>query len=290
MTNLAHIKRRIKSAKNISQITKAMEMVSASKMKKAQEQALNARPFTEKLEEIISNISNVSKDLQHPLLEKRSSSGKTAILLISTNKGLCGGLNVNLFREVVSWAKQQNTNSDISLITVGKKAKNTIPQSNSSLIARFDEVSEDPTFEEARAIAKMIIDGYINRDFNRVFVAYPKFISTLKIDNTIKQIIPVVIKNLEKDQTQETADYIFEPGPKQLMGELLPYQIEISVYQHLIEARASEHSARMVAMKSASDNAHELIDGLTLDFNQARQSKVTNELLDATSARAALKE
>lgn len=290
MSSLNLIRRRIKSAKNISQITKAMEMVSASKMKKAQDQALASRPFSDKLTTVIDNIASINLDYKHPLSTRRSSVKSIALIVVSTNKGLCGSLNVNMFREITRWSQRLDPKIEISLITLGKKAKKSIPSRTSSLVAKFDDISENPSFDEIRTIATMAMDGFISRDYDEVFVVYPKFISTLSNETTFKQLLPLGTLDLEEGEDEEIAQYLIEPQAKNLLDYLLPYYIEMNLYQTVLEARASEHSARMVAMKNASDNAKELIGNLTLDYNQARQSRVTSELLDVTSARKALEE
>lgn len=290
MPSLVSIRRRIKSAKNISQITKAMEMVSASKMKKAQESALSSRPFAEKLESIIANISAGSKSASHPLLRTNHNPKHAMLIVVSTNKGLCGGLNVNLFRHIHDWAGDTSTHDKLHLVHVHKKARSPLPSHrNSELIALFHELGERPSFEESRSISRLAIEKFTKGEVDEVYVAYPKFISTLQNEPTIKRLLPI---SAEQDasftSTPSQADYTFEPSSKDLLNTLLPYQVEMSIYQILIEASASEHSARMVAMKSASDNAKDLINNLTLDYNQARQTAVTTELLDATTARMAL--
>jgi F-type H+-transporting ATPase subunit gamma len=285
MSNLIAIKRRIRSAKNIKQMTKAMEMVSASKMRKAQEAALSARPFTEGLTSMLSSVKSVG-DYAHPLLRSTQNTGKTLILMISTNKGMCGGLNVNLSREVFNWLKNNNDQS-VDIALVGKKAKTVFPGVQANTVARFETVSEAPTFLETRAIATYVKEVFVAGEYDTVYCAYPKFISTLQNEISLTQLLP-----LKKSETamSTSADMVIEPSPKALLDTLLPYRLEMMIYQTIIEARATEHSARMVAMKNASDNARDLISNLTLDYNQARQSHVTSELLDVTTARMALED
>ncbi len=281
MGSLIGIRRRIKSAKNIAQITKAMEMVSASKMKKAQEAALATRPFTLKLKEIMSKVGSTT--FSHPLLT-HNNSDSILVVLISTNKGLCGGLNVNLYRGLLDFVKE-NQDSDIKIVTVGKKAKWVTPGSSSELVAKFNDLGETVTFAESRSVAGYIMQQYREGLVGKVYLAYPKFISTLQNEITFTQILP-----LQNEDATTSADYTIEPSPSALLESLLPYEIEMILYQTILEARATEHSARMVAMKNASDNARDLIGSLTLDYNQARQSAVTSELLDVTTARMALVE
>lgn len=279
MGSLIGIRRRIKSAKNIAQITKAMEMVSASKMKKAQDAALSTRPFTDKLKEIMSKVGS-GAGLNHPLTMSNNSKN-VLVVLLSTNKGLCGGLNVNLYRALLDFAK--NHDGSIKIATVGKKAKWATPGNSSELVAKFNDLGETVTFAESRSVSSFIMQQFTKGEIGKVYLAYPKFISTLQNEITFTQILP-----LKNEEAASSASYTIEPSPAALLESLLPYQIEMSVYQTILEARATEHSARMVAMKNASDNARDLIASLTLDYNQARQSAVTSELLDVTTARMAL--
>jgi|APSaa5957512576_1039674.scaffolds.fasta_scaffold58585_2 F-type H+-transporting ATPase subunit gamma len=287
MPSLVAIKRRIKSAGNISQITKAMEMVSASKMKKAQDAATSARPFSEKLESIIENISSTGSSAMHPLMRQVDNPKNAMVIVVSTNKGLCGGLNVNLFRRISDWSREESKHVKLKVVHVHKKARTTITgKQDVELAARFDDLGEKVTFEESRSISKLAIQTFTDGEVDEVYIAYPKFISTLQNDPTLKRILPISTDS--EVRVTSSNEYTFEPSPAGLLAELVPYQVEMSIFQILTEASASEHSARMVAMKSASDNANELIENLTLDYNQARQSAVTTELLDATTARMAL--
>jgi len=287
MPSLVAIRRRIKSAKNISQITKAMEMVSASKMKRAQESALASRPFSDKLESIIDNISASGSRNFHPLMRQAKNPQQAMLIIVSTNKGLCGGLNVNLFRKIADWSTTESFHERLQVVHVHKKARTPIPAHRpSDLVAVFHEIGEKPTFEESRSISRLAIESFTNQEVDEVYVAYPRFVSTLQNEPIIKRLLPITPHSDHSGST--STEYTFEPSTKDLLAQLVPYQVEMSLFQILIEASASEHSARMVAMKAASDNARDLIGNLTLDYNQARQSAVTTELLDATTARMAI--
>lgn len=288
MTSLIGIRRRIRSTKNISQITKAMQMVSASKMRKAQDAALATRPFTDKLRSILSRVaaSNSDKSL-HALTELRGEE-KILIILVATSKGLCGGLNVNLHRGFINFASE-HPRAKISVATVGKKARWVLPHHDTSLVARFDDLGERPTFQDSRAITSYAMESFLDGTFDSVYFAYPKFISTLTNEITVQKLLPVSPVGVDpRVDPKSSVGYTIEPDPTSLIDKLIPYQVEMSIYQSLLESRATEHSARMVAMKSASDNARDLIYSLTLDYNSARQSQVTSELLDVTTARMAI--
>lgn len=285
MTNLIGIRRRIRSTKNISQITKAMQMVSASKMRRAQDAALATRPFTDKLRDILGRVSGAPKTTTGHTLTQMRPEKKILVIMLSTNKGLCGGLNVNLHRGLLNFAVSF-PKATISIATVGKKARWVIPGRDTTLVARFDTIGETPTFEESRAITGYAMDSFFAGLYDSIYFAYPKFISTLTNMITVEKLLPVT--STTPNQPTHTNEYVIEPDPASLIQKLVPYQVEMSVYQALLESRATEHSARMVAMKSASDNARDLIGSLTLDYNSARQSQVTSELLDVTTARMAI--
>lgn len=285
MTSLIGIRRRIRSTKNISQITKAMQMVSASKMRKAQDAALATRPFTDKLRSILARVAGAkSGSSKHALTDVRPED-KILVILVATSKGLCGGLNVNLHRGLMNFASNYPS-STISVATIGKKARWVIPNRDTNLVARFDTLGETVTFQDSRAVTGYAIDSFIDGKFDSVYFAYPKFISTLTNEITVEKLLPVTPTTIAEPTA--VTEYTIEPDPNALMEKLIPYQVEMSIYQAILEARATEHSARMVAMKNASDNARDLISSLTLDYNSARQSQVTSELLDVTTARMAI--
>lgn len=285
MTSLIGIRRRIRSTKNISQITKAMQMVSASKMRKAQDAALATRPFTEKLRSILGRVAGAgSEGHKHELTEVRPEN-KVLVILVSTTKGLCGGLNVNLHRGFMNFAFE-NPKTTVEVATVGKKARWVIPGRDTNLVARFDNLKETPSFEETRTITTYAMEKYLDGTYDSVYLVYPKFISTLTNQVTVEKILPVSPTSVQ--EVASKVEYKIEPDPDALMQKLIPYQVEMSMYQSILESRATEHSARMVAMKNASDNAKDLIASLTLDYNSARQSQVTSELLDVTTARMAI--
>lgn len=288
MSNLTGIRRRIKSAKNIAQITKAMEMVAASKMRRAQESALSSRPYAEKLDEIINNLSGKVKLYEHPLLAEKKEINNIAVLIVSTNRGLCGSLNTNLFRAVTNWQTHLPGNPKITFINVGKRAAGFTRRSGKPLLATFDDLSEYPSFESVRPIAKILIDGYTSGAFDQVVVVYTRFINTLRQETTVKELLPT--HPPEELGHFVEKDYVFEPSPMSLLNSVIPYRFELMLYQTILDARASEHSARMVAMKNAHDNAKDLVGGLSTEYNRERQSAVTSELLDVTTARIALGE
>ncbi|MBU1499663.1 ATP synthase F1 subunit gamma [Patescibacteria group bacterium] len=301
MSSVKLIKRRIRSSKNIAQITKAMEMVSASKMRRAQELALSSRPYSEKMVEIITALALKAKNqLDHFLLKDprlnwpEEKPFNILILLLSTDKSLCGGLNSNLFRGLESWLKDLKiiyklpANTKLTFITIGKKAKEHILKSGRLLSAEFGQFGDKPKFTDILPISKMIIAGFKKDEFQMSFMAYMEFISTISQKLAVKQLLPIRAEEITAPTDELTTDYLFEPKAEEIFSKLLPQYIELQLYHVLLESVASEHSARMVAMKNANDNALDIVNELTLEYNQARQAKITNELLDVVSARMAL--
>lgn len=282
------LKRRISTAKNIKQITKAMEMVAASKMRRAQLQALSSRPFNRKLQSTLLTIAAMTDTRKHPLLASPTE-GKSCFVLISTDKSLCGSLNTNLFRGSLDYISNKNGNDDSTFIIVGQKARRFVVNNGFELLAEFSNLPDPISIEYSHPIAKMIMDGFLDKTFKSVTFIYMDFVSTLVQRLRIFDLLPLP-RNWEElfagpqdileVGAQVSRDYLFEPSTDEILEWLLPYYIEQVVYQTLLETKASEHSARMVAMKNASDNATEIIDDLTLQFNKQRQAKITSELLD----------
>jgi len=297
MANLRDIRRRIKSVKNTAQITRAMQLVAAAKMKKAQDQALAGRDYADQLNQVLTNLKENVDEESHELLEKREGS-KTLMLVVSTDKGLCGGLNTNLLKKVIA-----ESGEDVEYATVGTKLRKQLMNAGKALKADF--VVPDPVpFSDARPIAKYLTELFLSGDYDRIKVAFTDFESTMVQTPHVSQLLPIEADKLAekreyegvgKDQIVDTdkgsaleKDYLFEPSPQGVLDTLLPLYINFQVYQMIVEARASEHSARMVAMKTATDNAKNMIDDLTLEFNKLRQAAITAELLEITTAMKAM--
>src|SRR3990167_6910288 len=283
MAATKELRARIKSINNTSKVTKAMELVSAAKMRRAQDQAIRGRSYSELINNVLRNISSRIDKNSHPLLV-REDDEKEGVLLITTDRGLCGSLNTNLFRKTLE------IQGEVSFITIGKKGQVCISKSAKPLSADF-ELLEKPNSEAARKISKFLIDSFLSGEFNKIHVIYTEFKSTLKQESTVRQLLPIinieVLETLAQDSI-EAEEYLFEPNQDQVLESILPHYIQMEVYQILLEAAASEHSARMVAMKNASDNAADLVDDLTLAYNQVRQANITNEILDITTASLAV--
>lgn len=292
MPSTRDIRRRIKSVKNTAQITKAMQMVASSKMRKAQLAAIAGRPYATLMNEVLAEVSEGAGEFTHALMEKRPVK-KRALIVISTDKGLCGALNSNLLRE----AGKLDKNTTV-YITAGRKASQFIARTKRNLAAEFT-YKDAPQFSEARAISKFAQELFLKGEVDQVDVLYTNFINTLAQKPEMRTLLPIgEINALDAGVHGHNGDaaklqkseleYLFEPTAGEVFSSLLPHYLNYQVFQYLLEAKASEHSARMVAMKSATDNAKQLIKDLTLEYNKLRQANITKELLEITSAAMAM--
>ena len=293
MANLRDIRRRIKSVKNTSQITKAMQLVAAAKMKKAQDQAIAGRDYADRLNEVLVNLKENISEEDHVLL-KQPGGKKELILVVSTDKGLCGGLNTNLLKKV-----RAEMGEDADVVTVGRKLRTSLGKLGHNIVSDW-EVADPTPFADAKPIGAYLTDQFLEGNYSAVKVAFTNFETTLTQTPWVQQLLPVQESALAEKRSYEgmgragdvgeTArrDYVFEPSPEGVLDSLLPLYINYQVYQMILEARASEHSARMVAMKAATDNAEQMIKDLTLEYNKVRQAAITSELLEITTAMKAM--
>lgn len=282
MANTRELRRRIKSIKNTSQITKAMQMVAAVKMKKAQNQAVNGRPYREALSLSLGRLlPNIEKEAHSLLLENPSS--KIGIILLSTDKGLCGVLNTNLFRLILDSKLR-----DAVYYTVGKKGRNFVVKTGKELAADFENL-DIISFRQAAALSKLLTEAFLRTEIGEAYLVYPGFVSTIKQEAKIAKLLPIAIEEVSQEiGVPATSEFLFEPNIDVLLDSLLIHHIRIKIYQALLETKASEHSSRMVAMKNATDNALELVEDLTLTYNQVRQDTITKEILEIVTASAAM--
>jgi F-type H+-transporting ATPase subunit gamma len=281
MANTLDIRRRIRSVKNTAQITKAMQMVAASKMRRAQAAALAGRPYQEALDRVLRALHGKVDPLENPLLEERPVQ-RELILVISTDKGLCGPLNTNLFRELATV-----DSSKAGFVTVGKKAVQFLARTRRQLLADFP-TGETPRFREIRPIASFCAEKFLNREIDQVRVLYPKFVNTLNQQSTFYRLLPIAPAQITREEKASGGNFVFEPNENAVLGAVLPHYLSYQIYQMVLDARASEHSARMVAMKNATDNAKQIVKDLTLEYNKVRQASITTELLEITTAQLAL--
>lgn len=277
------LRRRIRSIQSTAKITRAMEMIATARMKKAQDQALSGRPYSEKIGQIISDLAlESSGSTLHPLLEIREVN-KIAIVHMTTNRGLCGGLNANLNRNTGSFILEQNI--PVSLITIGSKGRDFMRRARREILAEFTSISDRPSLLETLPISRMVIDEYIAGNIDRVYISYPKFVNLMVQQPTLEVLLPVEPSLAPKSGSTE---YIYEPHAMFVLGELLPRFVEMKIYHAILELMASEQSARMIAMRNATENANELVADLTLIMNKARQDMITKELLDISGGVEAL--
>ena len=283
MAQIREIKKRIRSVESTKKVTHAMELVSAAKMRKAQASALSARPYTQTLHEILAQVGKQNKDeFAHPLASANDNQTQL-IIIISSDRGLAGGLNLNMFREIL-----RTDIKGAKYITVGKKARDFAAKTGSDLIASYT-TEELPHFEIARILSKTAQEMFTKKEVGKVSLIYPYFESTIKQPPKWVQVLPIASIEEISEETRAASDFLFEPNPSQIVDLILKHHILTQIYQALVEAKAAEHSARMVAMKNATDAAGDLVDDLTLTYNQARQEAITKELLDITTAQRAFK-
>jgi len=294
MANLRDIRRRIKSVKNTSQITKAMQLVAAAKMKKAQDQALAGRDYADRLNRVLVDLKQNLSEEEHVLL-KQPAGKKELLLVISTDKGLCGGLNTNLLKKVRAEAGE-----DTEVVTVGRKLRISLGKLGHKIVSDW-EVADPTPFSDAKPLGTYLTDQFLSGEYSSVKVAFTNFETTLTQTPWILQLLPLEESKLaekrsyegmgeaaEVKETDHSRDYIFEPDAEGVLDRLLPLYLNYQVYQMILEARASEHSSRMVAMKAATDNAEQMIKDLTLEYNKVRQAAITSELLEITTAMKAM--
>ena len=291
MPSTRDIRRRIKSVKNTAQITKAMQMVASSKMRKAQQAALSGRSYATLMNDVLAAVSEGAGEFSHALMEVRPVK-KRAVILITTDKGLCGALNSNLLREAAKYDKDTTV-----YVCAGRKGSQFIARMKRNLGAEFT-YKDAPLFAEARAISKFAQELFLSGQADQVDVMFTNFVNTLIQKAETRQLMPIgKILALEAgvgghnegaDLKKSEIEYQFEPDATSVLGNLLPHYLNFQVFQFLLEAKASEHSARMVAMKNATDNAKQIIKDLTLEYNKLRQANITKELLEITSAAMAM--
>jgi F-type H+-transporting ATPase subunit gamma len=287
MASLKSIKKRIVSVKNTRQITKAMKMVSAAKLRRAQENVVAARPYAKKLGEVLQSLAaNLEGDL-HPLLEKRDAK-KLLLVVLTSDRGLCGGFNTNLCKAADRYIKEKKDSFEqITVMTIGRKGYEFL-KSRYTVYKNFPNVLAKPNYQSAAMMAQEIIDGYIAEEYDQVELLYNSFRTVMTQDITFEQMLPVA--QVESDDSEEApVEFIYEPSVSELLGEILPKNIEVQIFKAMLETVAGEHGARMTAMDSASKNASEMIGKLTLQYNRARQAAITTELMEIISGSESIK-
>ena len=289
------IRNRIRSVENTAKVTRAMELVASSKMRRAQQRALAARPYANQMRTVLAQLSGTAEqaggDSLNPLLDTREVK-HLAFIHITADRGLAGGLNANMNRASASLALEHQPHVErVSVIAVGRKGRDFFRRSGFPEIAEFTALGDYPGFDAIRPIARIVIDDYTNGEVDQVFIGFQRFVSTAVQRPEIRQLLPVTAPEPEDGETpRRPIDFIFEPSPEELLRTLLPRYVEMQIFEALLEAAASEQSARMVAMHAATEAASEMVGDLTLTYNKARQELITSELLDIVGGKAAVEQ
>ena len=295
------IKGQIRSIKNTQKITKAMEMVAAAKMRKAVNAVLSSRPYSKLAWSITQDLSKKTDRELHPLLAKRETVERIGIVLVSANRGLCGIFNQQVAREAIARARKEHevaANAQIEFVTLGKKGATVVAKAGLQIGADFEKLDTLSSFNEIATVASFITSKYLNKEYDKVLLIFTDFINSLRQKPNTLQLLPLIgeptaelgaVGQVEKTATAPIAsEYLFEPSPDVVLESFLPHLVEIQLYQAVLESNASEHSARMVAMKNATDAARDLISDLTLSFNKARQAAITQEISEISVSKAAM--
>ncbi len=287
MPGSKEIRTKIKSVQNTRKITKAMEMVAASKMRRAQERMRTARPYSEKIRNVAANISHANPEYRHPFLVDRDSVKRVGIIVVTTDKGLCGGLNTNALRLALNKIKElEAQGEEIEVCAIGNKGLGFMQRLGAKVASQVTGLGDKPHMEKLIGAVKVMLDGYTRDRFDRLLIIYTKFVNTMKQEPVVEQLLPLSGEALGAPET--SWDYIYEPDAQAVLDQLLTRYIEALIYQGVAENMASEQSARMVAMKAASDNAGNVIDELTLIYNKSRQASITKELSEIVGGAAAV--
>jgi F-type H+-transporting ATPase subunit gamma len=287
MPGTKEIRVKIKSVQNTRKITKAMEMVAASKMRKAQERMRMARPYGEKIRTVAAHISHANPEYRHPFLVERDSVKRVGLIVITTDKGLCGALNTNLLRMILGQYKSwQAEGEEIDVCCIGNKGMGFMQRLGANIVSHAVQIGDRPQMEKLIGTVKLMLDAYINDRFDRLLIGYTRFINTMKQEPVVEQLLPLSGERLGAPET--VWDYLYEPEAKSVLDQVMTRYIEAIILQAVAENMASEQSARMVAMKAASDNAATLIDELTLVYNKNRQAGITKELSEIVGGAAAV--
>jgi F-type H+-transporting ATPase subunit gamma len=291
--SLKDIRGRIGSVRNIAQITRAMEMVAASRMKRAQDAILAARPYSDELRDVLSRVAAVVGEEIDPLLARRPVR-RVALVMITTDRGLAGSLNANAIRTSLRWiaervsARNGDAPVEIEAITIGRKGRDGLRRAGIPIAAHFSQLGDRPAYTDVTPIARLVTEDFLEEKYDEIHVAYSTFISTLTQRPEITQLLPITNPEQAEGQQEANDEYLFEPSPAAVLSRLLPHFVAVDLYRAVLENQASEQSARMIAMRNSTDNANELIEDLTLVYNKTRQATITREMIEIASGAEAL--
>jgi F-type H+-transporting ATPase subunit gamma len=287
MPGTKEIRMKIRSVQNTRKITKAMEMVAASKMRKAQDRMRHARPYADKIRNVAAHLSHANPEYRHPFLVDRDSVKRVGLIVVTTDKGLCGALNTNVLRMALNQYKEwQAQGEEIEVCCLGNKGLGFMQRLGANIVSQAVQLGDRPQMEKLIGAVKVMLDGYTANRFDRLLIAYTRFVNTMKQEPAVEQLLPLSGERLGAPET--VWDYIYEPDAKMVLEQVLTRYIESLIFQAVAENMASEQSARMVAMKAASDNAKTLIEDLTLVYNKNRQAAITKELSEIVGGAAAV--
>ena len=283
------IRGKIKSVENTKKITKAMEMVAASKMRKAQDRMRSARPYSDKIRNIAAHLSQANPEYTHPFLVKQDSSKTVGVIVVTTDKGLCGGMNTNVLRLVTNKVREiEGQGKKVEAVAIGNKGLGFLNRIGAKVVSQAIQLGDTPHLEKLIGPVKVLLDAYQEGKLDAVYLFYTKFINTMKQEPMLDQLLPLSSDRMEADKNSHSWDYIYEPDAQSVIDELLVRYVEALIYQAVAENMASEQSARMVAMKAASDNAGNVISELKLVYNKTRQAAITKELSEIVAGAAAV--
>ncbi|MBO1250269.1 F0F1 ATP synthase subunit gamma [Comamonas denitrificans] len=283
------IRSQIKSVENTKKITKAMEMVAASKMRKAQERMLAARPYSEKVRNIAAHLGEANPEYTHPFMQVNGDAKKAGVIVVTTDKGLCGGLNTNVLRVVINKVRDlQGAGVAVEAVAIGNKGLGFLNRSGVKVVAQVTGLGDQPHLDKLIGPVKSLLDQYAEGKLNAVYLCYTKFINTMKQESVVEQLLPLSNEQMQANKTGASWEYIYEPDAQTVIDDLLVRYVESLVYQAVAENMASEQSARMVAMKAATDNAGNVINELKLVYNKTRQAAITTELSEIVAGAAAV--
>jgi len=294
MPSAREMRLRIQSVKNIAQVTRALETVSASKVRRAMQAVTATRPYAEKAWKVIVHIARQpGSTTLHPLLTEREEIRKVLVVMLSSDRGLCGAYNVNILRETLLHFK--NLDKPVAYVSVGRKGRDLLFRRGQKVTADFSNLPSPPTFMDVSSIGRLAVDAFLKGEVDQVFLAYTDFHTMVKQEIVIRQLLPIQVaiaprgvKGFNVTHNQSKAVFIYEPDQDEILSNVIPRFTALQIYQSILSAQASEHAARMIAMRNATDNAQDLIRELQLDYNKARQQAITNEMLDITSGAEAL--
>jgi F-type H+-transporting ATPase subunit gamma len=283
------IRGKIKSVENTKKITKAMEMVAASKMRKAQDRMRSARPYSDKIRNIAAHLSQANPEYTHPFMVKQEGARKVGIIVVTTDKGLCGGMNTNVLRSVTNKLRElEGQGKKVEAVAIGNKGFGFLNRIGVKVVSHAVQLGDTPHLEKLIGPVKVLLDAYQEGQLDAVYLCYTKFINTMKQEPMMEQLLPLASERMQADKESHAWDYIYEPDPQTVIDELLVRYVEALIYQAVAENMASEQSARMVAMKAASDNAGNVIGELKLVYNKTRQAAITKELSEIVAGAAAV--